>query len=398
MEEVVISCSSQEFCVWQLRSGSILQSFKNNSSSTFTRCGYDYILSPQSNKAHLHAYTWRKEQVQWKAPIPEKLQTIQCSNDGRYCCGGGASGICYLWDVPSGKLLSQWQAHFNHVLAVQFFGAYGDMIITGGKDSIIHCWTIKSVLNQDKTQLHPFRSWSGHSLPVTSLDCKSSRVLSGSLDHTAKIWTVSSNDAISSVMFPTAISYCIFNQSESSIYAGSNDGKIYAVNLLSQNPSEINTQFSGHTKAICSMSCSMDDQILVTSSLDDSVKIWDTKSCQLLRNFAHHKGTVHCLYVCLIPRCLLDDDLSKQGQQTIAMFKKYPSNGHFTLTGSCCPVPPVVEDENDSQSEIFKVESEDRSSQEELILMQSKLDEALIKAHRWQQVGKQLYALQLEKF
>lgn len=155
----------------------------------------------------------------WKAPIPEKLISIRCSLDGKFCCGGGASGIAYLWDTFTGELIAQWQAHFNEILGISFLGASNEMLITSGKDSMIHCWLLTDLFQME--EVSPFKSWSGHALPVTSLQCKNDRIISSSLDHTCKIWSVTSEDPISSIIFPSAITCATMNESESVIFAGS---------------------------------------------------------------------------------------------------------------------------------------------------------------------------------
>lgn len=61
MDEVAVTCSAGDVvCVWQLRSGSVLQSFKNNVSSGFSRCGTMHVVCAQDTKPYIHAYTWNK--------------------------------------------------------------------------------------------------------------------------------------------------------------------------------------------------------------------------------------------------------------------------------------------------------------------------------------------------
>lgn len=60
MDELAITCSQESICVWQLRSGSLLQNFKNSVSSRFCVCPPGHLLSPQENKSYLHSYDWNK--------------------------------------------------------------------------------------------------------------------------------------------------------------------------------------------------------------------------------------------------------------------------------------------------------------------------------------------------
>lgn len=152
----------------------------------------------------------------WNAPIPEKLLSLISSDDGKYIIGGGATGIAYLWESQGGKLITQWQAHFNQILAVGFFE--NSIIVTAGKDSMIHCWLIGSLFKSG--EITPFKSWSAHSLPVTSLFCSFSRILSSSLDHTCKLFSISSNEPLCSIVFPAAVNVTTMNNQETAIYAG----------------------------------------------------------------------------------------------------------------------------------------------------------------------------------
>ena len=43
----------------------------------------------------------------------EPITAVACSLDGIYCAGGGQSGNIYVWEVPSGRLLRSWPAHYK---------------------------------------------------------------------------------------------------------------------------------------------------------------------------------------------------------------------------------------------------------------------------------------------
>ncbi len=48
----------------------------------------------------------------------EPIVAVACSPDAVYCAGGGQSGTIYLWEVPSGRLLRSWPAHYKVDLAL----------------------------------------------------------------------------------------------------------------------------------------------------------------------------------------------------------------------------------------------------------------------------------------
>ena len=54
-----------------------------------------------------------QDQVQERSFVAERLAAFTCSPDGSSCAGGGISGAIYMWDVPSGRLLRTWPAHYQ---------------------------------------------------------------------------------------------------------------------------------------------------------------------------------------------------------------------------------------------------------------------------------------------
>jgi len=43
----------------------------------------------------------------------EPIVALAASLDGVHCAGGGPSGTVYLWEVPTGRLLRSWPAHYK---------------------------------------------------------------------------------------------------------------------------------------------------------------------------------------------------------------------------------------------------------------------------------------------
>lgn len=63
----------------------------------------------------------------------EPIVAIACSPDGVYCAGGGQSGTIYLWEVPSGRLLRSWPAHYKVSLPL-----CSSSIFSG---TLLRCWS-----------------------------------------------------------------------------------------------------------------------------------------------------------------------------------------------------------------------------------------------------------------
>lgn len=54
-----------------------------------------------------------QDQVLQRSYAVEPIVALAASLDGVHCAGGGPSGTVYLWEVPSGRLLRSWPAHFK---------------------------------------------------------------------------------------------------------------------------------------------------------------------------------------------------------------------------------------------------------------------------------------------
>ncbi|EAL63106.1 WD40 repeat-containing protein [Dictyostelium discoideum AX4] len=375
----VIAITSKEdssLFIYDLRNGNLIATFNNTNNDTngFCTIGSEYFATSQANKAMINIYNWKKDQPIYKTPIQEKSGPICCSSDGNYLVMGSASGMVYLWEVSTGTLLRMWEAHYNKISCITF--TKDDFyIITAGDDGIINCWSFEQCLDRDVSLLRARNSFSDHSLGITSIVCSfggcNSRLFSVSLDRTCKIWDLVTGRCINSIIFPTYLTSVCLDSTETTCYVGGGDGIIYQTDLIQLNPQSIqllninnnnnnnNNQnknnknnslaaqsftnenevgnkrktFNGHTKAITSISLSMDGSLLISGSIDGNCNIWDTFSRQIVRSIANTiKGSISSLSVLMNPIDSLNFNVNgtaennKKASDPIAPFEKYSSN------------------------------------------------------------------------
>ena len=96
----------------------------------------------------------------------------------------------------------------------------------------------------------PYCTLSDHTLPITDIACSfgifpTNRVLTSSLDHSVKVWDLSTRTLLSAFQFPRAIATITWDTAERMFFAASVDGSIHQVNLFSQREDRFATALGG---------------------------------------------------------------------------------------------------------------------------------------------------------
>lgn len=313
-----------------IQTGTSLASFKQSSSTSHctsfveTRDGQGgFILAAQQDKSILNVYNFQKDQLAFKIVLPERLSCIALDNSGSFCAGGTAQGRIYLWEVASGILYNSWDAHYRHVNVLKFTHD-GAALISGSDDSGVSVWSVARLVDNDtQNELPtPYCTLSDHTLPVKDIVCglgafPTCRVLSASLDHSVKLWDLSSQSLLTTFHFPKPISSAVWDITERLFFAASPDGFIYQVNLFRQRTekhagqtieavggagvsdiirvadednSSSRKRLISVDQPITSLTISLTGSFLLVGTATGLIHLYDIASHQLLRTISTHKG------------------------------------------------------------------------------------------------------------
>ncbi|XP_040381642.1 protein ROOT INITIATION DEFECTIVE 3-like isoform X2 [Oryza brachyantha] len=280
-QQLVLAASSADAGVaaWDLRTGA--EAIRHRTCASRPRSlavVADRFLAaaqaPAGNSAPIHYYHWDKPQVAVKSFPVEPIRALIADPEGSYLIGGGVSGDIFFWEVASGELLVQWHAHYR---AVRMLDEQSRL--------------------EAKTQ-HIY-SLNQHALPVTDVACfHGANAVSSSEDRTCKIWSLSEGRMLRSILFPAIIDSIALDPRSHIFYAGGRDGKIYvtAMGVEVTSPSSDDSSIIGalddHSKAVTSLASSTDGLVLISGSEDGNVRVWDTRSQQVIRKFKHSQGPV----------------------------------------------------------------------------------------------------------
>ena len=232
-----------------------------NSSKSGGKDDYAFLLSRLSSSSSSNT---NNNNPKWKVRLPQPLshtfQSISISNNSRYIAAGTTSGSILLWDwtLPHGdNLINVWKGHYRSITCVVFDNK-SEMLFSGGEDGVVNVWNLMDLIDVDNinngvsgggssSSVHPFQTWSEHSLPITSLcvlsgsssGSSTTRLVSSSLDRNIILMEVGCNSSggrtLARICLPSGIHTVITNINNATcserLYCGAHDGNVYCIDL-----------------------------------------------------------------------------------------------------------------------------------------------------------------------
>ncbi|XP_047975725.1 protein ROOT INITIATION DEFECTIVE 3 [Salvia hispanica] len=324
--EIIIASSPTDAGVscWDLRTGAEHLRYRSCASPLhgLTSVAGRFLASSQvrdaksSTSGSILYWSWNKAQVEVRSFPAEPIRPIACNSQGTYIAGGGISGDIYFWEVATGKLLKKWHAHYRAVTCLAFNDDQS-LLISGAEDGCVRVWSLflifDAVRREETRNLFEY-SFHEHSLRVTDVKTGyggcNAIIVSASEDRTCKVWSLSRGKLLRNVLFPGAIDAISLDPGEHVFYAGGRDGKIHIAALnapMSQNSNNgphVLGSLAEHSKAVTCLASSADGFLLVSGSEDGMIRVWDTRTRNIIRVFRHAKGPVNNVMVTRQPQLL----------------------------------------------------------------------------------------------
>jgi eukaryotic-like serine/threonine-protein kinase len=216
------------------------------------------------------------------------------SPDSRWLASCCADKTVQLWDVESGKLLRTFNGHSQSVLSIAF-GADGLHLATGSADRTIKLW------NAESGEL--LRTFVGHKERVDSVSLTTTkrRLASASWDKTVKVWDLETGTELRTLNWqPTPerrtflghkgiVNDVCYSPDGTRMASASADN---SVKLWNSETGQILRSLEGHTNPVTSVRFCGDGRRLASGSSDGTARIWNSDTGQLLQTFMGHAGTV----------------------------------------------------------------------------------------------------------
>ncbi len=231
--------------------------------SVFITCGSSYAQAPANSED-----ANQKPRVLLGHPAP--VYAAAFTPDGKILASGGFDQKIKLWNVQSGQQLTEFAGHTGLVLSLAV-SPDGHTLVSGGSDNTIRMWDIPSDL--------PLQQWAGHEGPVhaVALSTDGKFVLSAGADHQLRVWEYPGGKLLQTLAGHEAdIRQVAISANRLSWASADDTGRIRLWTpgrYLDEDPTT-GLDLFGHLGPVTSLSFHPNNQQLLTSGADGTVKLW----------------------------------------------------------------------------------------------------------------------------
>jgi WD40 repeat protein len=260
-----------------------------------------------------------------------------CPTDPALLASTGDDGVTHLWNPATGELRSSLRRNLGGQLCLAF-SSDGHRLVTGGRDGTLHVWDValaryldslaahqgeivavafkpgdQTLLAVPRGQRHPGESgpllyWRLPDRHRTYRDTQLGVIQSMALDSSGtllaladdhrslEVWDASLREQKATMRVPNRVRGLCFSPRAGSGLLAVASGR--GVLLWDAHSRKKQAFCKGHRTDIRGLAFTPDGRLLVTGSIDKSVRLWDVETGQEKSAYDWEIGRVQCVAVC----------------------------------------------------------------------------------------------------
>lgn len=227
----------------------------------------------------LKTYGGHGDEVLNAAGSCDSSQIVSCSQDKSVI----------LWDVSTGSALRRLRGHAGSVCTVNF-NEESSVAVSGGKDNVVCCWDMRSRSNE------PIQVLSNAKDCVTCVKISEYEILAGSLDYCVRRYDLRNAKLITDFL-GDAVTCVNYSKDGQCILASCNDNSVRLIDKLS---GEMLCEYTGHKTQDVSIESAINtsDSMVISGSLTGDIFFWDLVKAEVVFKLLHTSGkAVHSLAI-----------------------------------------------------------------------------------------------------
>ena len=235
--------------------------------------------------------------------------------EGNVLVSGSTDRSVRVWDVEKGRCSQVFQGHTSTVRCLQILmptrvGMAPDgraimmpeqpLIITGSRDSTLRVWKLPKSGDPDFFQAGPpeneadcpyfIRVLAGHHHSVRAIAAHADTLVSGSYDHTVRVWKISTGETLHRLQGHTQKVYSVvLDHRRNRCISGSMDN---LVKVWSLETGSVLFNLEGHSSLVGLLD--LQQERLVSAAADFTLRIWDPETGHCKSTLSAHTNAITC--------------------------------------------------------------------------------------------------------
>ncbi|MCP4416732.1 MAG: protein kinase, partial [Chloroflexi bacterium] len=251
------------------------------------------------------------EQILHLAEHTDMLGEIRFSPDSRYLATTSRDGTAKIWrvpidgDDPQGNIESILTMEHADAVDVLAFSADSRYLATASRDFTAVIWDLTaSLVAGEPVALFTF-PLIGHTEPVKriSFNADGSQLAVLSQDGLVKVWDTTTGEGLLTFVSNSLTRGISFDPGGRYLATGNDGGLVQIWDISAAGEKEWLT-LDGHDDVVYRATFNPDGAQLATVSSDETIKLWDAASGDLLMTLAGHDGEVRAVAFCPDGSCL----------------------------------------------------------------------------------------------